>query len=443
MTDKVGIFGLGITGQSIYKELKTKLNRIYCWDDSEINRNNFSKQFDSSCLVPSDNSSWNDLDIIYISPGVPHSHKIFGIAKRNNIKISSDIELFLELNKNSKIVSVTGTNGKSTTTALIAHILAHAGLNFECGGNIGLPVLELPRNAKGYVLELSSFQLDLLDQFNPDISVLINITPDHLDRYDSFDDYCSSKARAFEGDGIKVIGLDSEKSKLLFDTLKQAGDKKLIPFSTRTNIKNGITCNENTIHDNYFNNGKYQTGFLQNLQGKHNNENIAAAFAVCRSLGLNAKEIIDHITTFPGLKHRMQYVGTKGHFSFYNDSKATNAAAAAASLSSLGNILWLVGGIFKEENLSPIEPYLSNITKAFLFGRDKLILAKLLDIYKVKYTICDNMDQAFEYAISEKAESKREYNILLAPACASYDQFKNFEDRGDKFVELYDTKQIN
>lgn len=443
MTSKVGIIGLGITGQSIYKELKTKLNYIACWDDSEANRNKFGEQFDSSCLMPVDDNSWNNLDIIYISPGIPHSHKIFEITKRNKIKVSSDIELFLELNKNSEIISITGTNGKSTTTALIAHILARAGLNFECGGNIGVPVLELPRNAKGYVLELSSFQLDLLDQFNPDISVLINITPDHLDRYNSFDDYSKSKARAFEGDGIKVIGIDSEKSKLLFDTLKQAGDKKLIAFSTSINIKNGITCHNKAIHDNYFNETQYEIGFLQNLQGKHNNENIAATFAVCRSLGLTAKEIIDHIATFPGLKHRMQYVGTKGRFSFYNDSKATNAAAAAASLSSLSNILWLAGGIFKEENLSPIEPYLSNITKAFLFGRDKLILAKLLDIYKVKYIMCDNMSQAFEYAISEKAESKHEYNILLAPACASYDQFKNFEDRGDKFVELYDTKQIN
>lgn len=443
MTDKVGIFGLGITGQSVFKELKTKLNYIACWDDSEINRNNFGKQFDGSHLVPIDDNSWNNLDIIYISPGIPHSHKIFEITKRNNIKINSDIELFLELNKNSKIISVTGTNGKSTTTALIAHILARAGLNFECGGNIGLPVLELPRNAKGYVLELSSFQLDLLDQFNPDISVLINITPDHLDRYATFDDYYKSKARAFEGDGIKVIGIDSEKSKLLFDTLKQAGDKKLIAFSTSLDIKNGITCHKTTIHDNYFNEEQYEIGFLQNLQGNHNSENIAAAFAVSRSLGLNAQEIIDHITTFPGLKHRMQYVGTKGHFSFYNDSKATNAAAAAASLSSLSNVLWLIGGIFKEENLSPIEPYLSNITKAFLFGRDKLILAKLLDIYKVKYIICDNMNQAFEYAISENVESNDEYNILLAPACASYDQFKNFEDRGNKFVELYELKQIN
>lgn len=443
MTNKVGIVGLGITGLSIYKELKTKLNHVICWDDSEINRNNFGKDFDSSCLISLEDDSWHNLDATYISPGIPHSHKIFAIAKRNNIKISSDIELFLELNKSSKIISVTGTNGKSTTTALIAHILERAGMNFEYGGNIGVPVLELPRNAKGYVLELSSFQLDLLDQFNPDISVLINITPDHLDRYNSFDDYCSSKARAFEGDGIKVIGIDSDKSKLLFDTLKQAGDKKLIPFSTHINIKDGVTCHKNTIHDNYFNNEKYQIGFLQNLQGKHNSENIAAAFAVCRSLGLSAKDIIDHVMTFPGLKHRMQYVGTKGKFTFYNDSKATNAAAAAASLSSLNNILWLAGGIFKEENLSPIEPYLSNIRKAFLFGRDKLILAKLLDTYKVKYILCDNMNQAFERAISEDIESNDECNILLAPACASLDQFKNFEDRGDKFVELYDTKQIN
>ncbi len=443
MTNKIGIVGLGITGQSIYKELKTKLDYITCWDDSETNRNNFGEQFDSSCLIPVDDNSWNDLDTIYISPGISHSHKIFEIAKKNNIKISSDIELFLELNKSSKIISITGTNGKSTTTALIAHILSCVHFDFQYGGNIGVPVLDLPRNAKGYVLELSSFQLDLLDQFNPDISVLINITPDHLDRYATFDDYYKSKTRAFEGDGIKVIGIDSEKSKRLFDTLKQAGDKKLIPLSTSVNIKNGITCHESTIHDNYFNEIKYEIGFLKNLQGKHNSENIAAAFAVCRSLGLKAQEIIDHVTTFPGLKHRMQYIGTKGKFSFYNDSKATNAAAAAASLSSLGNILWLAGGIFKEESLSPIEPYLSNIRKVFLFGKDKLILAKLLDTYKVQYTICDNMDQAFDCAISENIESNDEFNILLAPACASLDQFKNFEDRGNQFIELYDTKQIN
>ncbi|GAB4167737.1 MAG: UDP-N-acetylmuramoyl-L-alanine--D-glutamate ligase [Rickettsiaceae bacterium] len=435
---KIGIFGLGLTGHSTYEALKGVAETVVCWDDSASNRQVFSSEYGNECLKDLSHNVWTTLDKIIISPGVPSSHEVFLLAKGYNILISSDIQLFLEQNPNSKIVAVTGTNGKSTTVALIGHILRENELDYHIGGNIGLPALRLPENAQGYVLELSSFQLDLLDRFNPDIAVLLNITPDHLDRHGTFEKYCQAKFKAFQGDGIKVIGIDNDKSKEFYTHLKIYGDEKVIPISSNL-YRHGISCDQHQIVDRFFNRGSYGLRKLNNLPGAHNRENIAASFAVCRALGLMPKEIIEHLLTFKGLAHRMQYLGTKDGISYYNDSKATNATSALCSLSALDNIFWLAGGIFKEDTLLPIAPALKNIKKAYLFGQSKMIFAEYLK-NKVEYELCTNMEEAFQKATSDALLIHSKANILLAPACASFDQFKNFEDRGNQFIKLYDKK---
>ncbi len=436
---KIGIFGLGLTGCSAFSALNEVTKTILCWDDSEVNRNKFISQFGSESLSDITDQAWQFLDKVVISPGVPPSHAIFSLIRKHNLLISSDIELLIEENPQSKIVVITGTNGKSTTTALIGHILHKAGFDYHVGGNIGLPVLMLPEKAVGYVLELSSFQIDLIQNFNRFfISILLNITQDHLDRYGTFEEYSKAKFRAFQGNGIKIIGIDSDKSREFYAHLKKKGERKLIPISTGSS-HDGISCNSERLVDNSFNHDTYDLPALNHLQGKHNQENIAVSFAACRSLGVEPLEIIEHISSFKGLKHRMQYLGTKNNISFYNDSKATNATSAACSLISLNNIFWLAGGIFKEKSLSPIDFALKNVKKAYLFGKDKLLFAKYLE-NKVEYTICMTMNEAFECAVKDAQLIKVGTNILLAPACASYDQFKNFEDRGNQFIELYDTK---
>lgn len=452
---KIGIFGLGLTGCSAFNALSGIAATILCWDDREENLQQFSSRFDAKHLVNIDDNAWAELDKIIISPGVPPAHSIFSLAKAYNILISSDIGMFLEeivaskgqgnvqKKEPAKIIIVTGTNGKSTTTALIGHIMAHNGEDYHIGGNIGKPVLDLPLGARGYILELSSFQIDLLENFNTYLSVLLNITPDHLDRYGALEAYSKSKYKGSLAGDIKIIGIDSDLSKEFYDSLKKQGHKNLIPISAcsknEKNIKQTITCIDNKIIDNFFNKEMYDLLTDTILKGKHNLENIAASFAAARALGVMPADIIKHIASFKGLPHRMQYLGTKGNISFYNDSKATNAASASYSLSSLDNVFWLAGGIFKEESLVPIEYAFKSVKKAYLFGQDKLLFAQGLK-NKVEYEICDTMAQAFALAFKDACATKEHSNILLAPACASYDQFKNFEDRGNKFIELYETK---
>ena len=428
---KIGIFGLGISGISSFNFLKNKTKEIICWDDLEINRQKIESQF----LAQLSDSKWQDLDMIIMSPGIPESHEIFLLAIKHNILISFDIELFLKANPDSEIIVVTGTNGKSTVTSLIGHILTQSNLDYHIGGNIGLPVLSLPQGAKGYVLELSSFQLNLLKSIDPTIAVLLNLTPDHLDRHKTYDAYCRAKEVALMGNGLKIIGTDTPDSKKIYDKLHKSGEKHLIPLSDN----HGIKCNSQNIIDNFFDLKSYKLPHLQNLSGKHNHENIAASFAVCRALGLSGEEIIKHIKSFSGLDHRMQFIGSYKHISFYNDSKATNVSSAISSLSTFDNIFWLAGGIFKEENLLPLEKSLKNIKKAYLFGKSKLLFEEYLK-GKIDYLLCETMEAAFNASVKDADLESKKANILLAPACASFDQFKNFEDRGTKFINLYNER---
>ncbi|QQV75034.1 UDP-N-acetylmuramoylalanine--D-glutamate ligase [Rickettsia tillamookensis] len=440
---KIGIFGLGKTGISVYEELQGKCD-VIVYDDLKANRDIFEelyivKSFDYSktAIVALSDSRWQNLDKIVLSPGIPLTHEIVNIAKNFNIPIISDIDLLFEKSKNLNFIAVTGTNGKSTTTALISHILNSNGLDYPLAGNIGVPALQAKASKNGYILELSSFQLDLVKTFTAKIAVLLNITPDHLDRHQDMTGYIAAKSKIFDRmdkDSYAVINIDNDYCREIFTLLQQEQRIKLIPFSVTKILENGISVVDDKINDNDI---SYKLSFNKNLQGTHNYENIAASYSVAKIIGVEAKKILESISSFQSLPNRMQYIGSINNISFYNDSKATNAISAVQSIKALDNIYWLAGGIPKEGGIEEIKPYFSKIKKAYFYGQAKEIFANTAKNI-VDFVICDNLEQAFDLAykdaVGDNAEVK---NILLAPSCSSYDQFKNFEERGELFMKLY------
>ena len=513
---KTGILGLGKTGISIFKFLKN-LNtqnqnksaniNIISWDDRLDNAPVGKEYIEGLSLASLTDPIWKELAIIFVSPGVPSEHKIFQIAEENNILISSDIELFLLNNKYSDFIFVTGTNGKSTTASLINHILdntdALTNARYLLGGNIGKPVLEIEQGAKGYVLELSSFQIDLLPQeaisrqmdktklfeYLNDflgnsksqgeildsaeepktISALLNITPDHLDRHKTMEEYIRVKKKILNHDGMKVIAIDNGITREIYEELRKVEKNKVIAVSTSPNLQkidcvislsnHGEAKQELLLADNFFDFKEYIVPPFPNLLGQHNLENIVIAFATSRLLGMDTSFILSKVASFKSLKHRMQLCGQKiytqktytqktnskegkegkeGCIKFYNDSKATNSDSAGKSIAALQDIFWLAGGIFKENKLD-LGNNAGNIRKAYLYGKDKAVIASYIKGV-VDYDLFDNLEEAFVAASREAAEylddSSQLCNILLAPACASFDQFNNFEERGDRFIQL-------
>lgn len=410
---QVGIFGLAKTGSASFAYLGS--SAICCWDDNENNRINFALRYRNEILHDITDPLWQELDYIILSPGVPlhfpKPHNIVKIATQFQIPLISDIEWLYMSHPNARYIAITGTNGKSTTTALIGHIL---GESFAVGGNIGVPALSLPMENDGYVLELSSYQLDLLSSFRANIAVLLNITPDHIERHGSMDGYIAAKKRIWQnmrnGDYL-VIGIDNDITHKIYLELEGKVPFELVPISANDNIPKS----------------KF-------LLGSHNRENLAAAVAVAKILGITQQEIEEKVASFKGLPHRMQYVGSNNNVAFYNDSKATNSDAASKSLSALEDIYWLAGGLPKEGGIEPLKSLFPRITKAYLFGAAKDEFAQTLIKSKVDFIICDNMSEALELAYKDAMGKK--VNILLAPACASFDQFESFEHRGEEFIRL-------
>ncbi|WP_341761297.1 UDP-N-acetylmuramoyl-L-alanine--D-glutamate ligase [Candidatus Tisiphia endosymbiont of Thecophora atra] len=440
----IGIVGLGKTGIAAW-EVLNKVAKVICYDQVSSSRDAFTKIYGSDSLVSLSDLQWQNLDKILLSPGIPLSHDIVTMANSHNIPVTSDIDLLFEevsLREPDAVnfIGITGTNGKSTTSALTGHILQSCGFDYQVGGNIGFPVLAMSLDSKGYVLELSSFQLDLLNSFKAKIVVLLNITQDHLDRHNNMQGYIAAKKKIFDRmdkDSFAIISVDHEITKNIFLELQKENRTNVVPISTYEILNKGISICNNIIYDNIFEPITINLHNNNYLQGIHNQENIAASYAACRIIEARPEQIIAAIGLFKGLPHRMQYVGTIQGISFYNDSKATNSMAASKSISSLDNIYWLAGGIAKEGGITELEPWFYKIRKAYLFGQDKDIFASFLN-GKVDYQICQDLTEAFNSAFKDAMEDMGGIkNVLLAPACASYDQFKNFEERGELFIKLY------
>jgi len=443
----VAVFGLGLSGVAAARALALGGAKVVAWDDNERARDKAANE--GAEVVPPHAWEWGSLDALVLSPGVPlthpEPHAIVERARAAGVEVIGDTELFCRerrhLGKPGKVVAITGTNGKSTTSALTAHLLSTAGRDTALGGNIGKAVLDLPPLAgdRHYVLEYSSFQIDLTPGLDAEVPVLLNVQADHLDRHGTLENYAAIKARIFNrpgADGCGVIGADSELTRRLAESWPFAAARRMV--STAHPVSDGVYVRDGLLFE--VNDGLVEAPIrlqgIPALRGAHNWENAAAAFAAARALGLSREEIMEGLRTFPGLAHRMEEVGRLGRVAFINDSKATNADAAARALACFDPVFWIIGGQPKEGGLAGLEPYYPRVAKAYLIGEAAADFAGQLD-GRVPYEHCGTLENAVAAASRDALRSSaREPVVLLSPACASYDQFPNFAVRGEVFREL-------
>jgi UDP-N-acetylmuramoylalanine--D-glutamate ligase len=442
---RVAMFGLARSGVSCAKALELGGAEVFAWDDSEP----AVEKARAEGLVTTNlhTVDFKSLSALVLSPGVPLTHPephwTVVKARAAGIEIIGDTEVFARTVQGSgaRLVAITGTNGKSTTTALIGHVLKEAGLDVDVGGNIGQAVFNLrpPVRERIYVLELSSFQIDLMPGLAPDVGILTNLSPDHLDRHGDMDHYAAVKARMFakQRDGqTALVGVDDDWSVAIAGRVHGGPDLRRV--SVLRSLADGISAQDGILRD--MRDGAVSVEIdLRNmaaLRGRHNWQNACMAFGAARALGVGADMIGRAMATFPGLAHRMQQIATLGPVAIVNDSKATNADAAEKALASYANIFWIAGGIAKSGGVEPLSPYFERISKAYLIGVASEEFAKGLD-GKVPFEKCDTLARAVTAAARDAvASAKPAPVILLSPACASFDQYKNFEVRGDAFAEL-------
>jgi UDP-N-acetylmuramoylalanine--D-glutamate ligase len=371
-----------------------------------------------------DTANLAQFDSLVVTPGLPlNRHPIAARARDAGVEIIGDIELFARARPElppHKVVGITGTNGKSTTTALVHHILKTAGVPTTMGGNIGLPILAQDPLPQGgvYVLELSSYQIDLTQSLDCDVAVLLNITPDHLDRYESFEAYAASKARLFEMQSTAhttiIVGEDESSRDIGIRHPRESGGPASLFLEERDFRFRG--------------NDEWSVA----LTGPHNRQNAAAAIMTCKALAVGDSLIAEGLRTYPGLPHRMERVREKGGVLFVNDSKATNPTATAPALAAFERIRWICGGLAKTDNLDECAPQFGHVRKAYTIGAASELFASLLSPH-MAVAECETLERAVGEAA---AEAEAGETVLLSPACASFDQFRDFEQRGDRFREL-------
>lgn len=431
----IAVLGLGKSGASAVQALQAGGAKVLAWDDEEPTRQ--SVNFPLTDLTTAD---FSDISLLVISPGIPHTfpqpHPVAIKAKEASVPLVCDVDLLLRAEKDADVIAITGTNGKSTTTALIGHILKHFRPT-EVGGNIGLPALtRTPLGSTGtYVLELSSYQLELTPTLKAKGAVLLNLSPDHIERHGDMAGYIAAKENLFNIPGqVAVIGIDTEPAALLADRIDTKKSWQVVRVSTQHRLAKGVYVEAGKLYDN----GDLVADLmaLPNLKGVHNHENAACAYAIIKYVyGYDAEDIIAHMMTFPGLPHRQFPVRQINGVSYINDSKATNADASARALASFDDMYWIIGGLSKEGGLAGLEIYKDRIRHSFLIGKASDEFAVWLDRQGMPYTRSVTLDRAVAeaHALAQKAGKG---TVLLSPACASWDQFKSFEHRGDVFAEL-------
>jgi UDP-N-acetylmuramoylalanine--D-glutamate ligase len=435
---KVAVFGMGASGRATVQALLAGGATVLADDDDR------SKLVD---LPAADlrTASFDGVAALVLSPGVPLTHPAphWAAAKAHaaGVPVIGDIELFIGAASAAKLVAITGTNGKSTTTALIGHVLKSGGRKVAIGGNLGTPALAL--DALGpdgvYVIELSSFQIDLTPSLAPDIGVLLNITPDHLDRHGGMDGYVAVKARLFarpRGAATAVIGQDDATSRVIFGALDRRWRRA--PISAIGPIAGGIYYQDGRLIDMSDGAPEIVLDMAEAtaLPGRHNGQNAAAACATARALGLDRAQIATGIRSFPGLAHRLERVGEDAGILYVNDSKATNADATANALDAYQSIYWIAGGLPKEGGITSLAPWFPRVVRAYLIGQAADDFARTL-VGKVETVMAGDLAAAVSRADADaRVEARRGAVVLLSPACASYDQFANFGARGDAFRSL-------
>jgi UDP-N-acetylmuramoylalanine--D-glutamate ligase len=410
---RYAVLGLARSGLAVVRTLLASGAQVTAWDAKDEARAQLEGTVEFADPMVIDLAGFDGL---VVSPGVPlNTHPISDKARDANVPIIGDIELFALARASlppHKVVGITGTNGKSTTTALLHHMIKTAGIPTLMGGNIGLPILSQQPLAEGgvYVLELSSFQIDLTHCLDCDVAILTNITPDHLDRYDSFLDYAAAKERLFHmqhADKLSVIATDDDPCRMIASRIHHR--------LKRVSAKN--------IAD--------QSRWPA-LQGPHNAQNVACAIAACEAIGIDAETIEKGLASYPGLAHRMEPLGEVAGVLYVNDSKATNPTSTAPALDAYPAIHWLLGGQAKGDDLDACLPHLGNVKAAYAYGEDG---AKLAELLQGKIAVATFADISAATCAAATAAKEGEV-VLLSPACASFDQFRDFEHRGDTFREI-------
>ncbi|MFQ5983888.1 MAG: UDP-N-acetylmuramoyl-L-alanine--D-glutamate ligase [Alphaproteobacteria bacterium] len=442
---RVVVFGLGRSGLSAARALAAGGAEVAAWDDDPkarqaVRADRIAAQDVMAC-------DWSGVAALVLSPGVPlthpEPHPVARRARDAGVPVIGDLELFALARPAARCVGITGTNGKSTTTALLGHLLAVAGMEVRVGGNLGSPVLDLdPLERDGvYVLEVSSFQLDLVRSFRADVAVLLNLAPDHLDRHGGFANYVASKQRIFDlqaPQGAAVIGVDDPHAQGIFEGLARAGRRRLVSVAVGRRLSGGVSVVDGLVYDDIEGRSEPVADLraVAGLPGQHNWQNAAAAVAAARALGVTGEAAGRALGSFPGLAHRLEPVATIGGVRFVNDSKATNATAAARALACYRNVYWIGGGRLKEGGIAPLEPYYPRIAHAFLIGEAATSLAQTLK-GRVPVTLCGDLATAVGAAAAAAwSEGGADPVVLLSPACASLDQWASFEARGDAFHAL-------
>ncbi|MBX6320548.1 MAG: UDP-N-acetylmuramoyl-L-alanine--D-glutamate ligase [Rhodospirillaceae bacterium] len=438
------VFGLARTGLAAARALMAGGCEVWGWDDRDDRRAEAAAA--GITLVDLARCDWSRPWALVLSPGVPFRpapHPVVERAAAAGCPVVSDIELLARAQPEARYIGVTGTNGKSTTTALVGHILRSAGRRVEVGGNLGTAALALAPLGRGgtYVLELSSYQLDLTRSLACNVAVLLNITPDHLDRHGGMEGYIAAKLRIFRnqtGRDTAVIGIDDRYGEAIFTEIAARQHQAAVPVSSRRAAPGGVYVERGRLIDDLSDDPVpvMDMAAATTLPGAHNWQNAAAAYAACRSLGIAGSVIAAAMRSYPGLPHRQELVATIDGIRFVNDSKATNADAAGKALACYETIYWIVGGRPKEGGLAGLEPFHPRIAHAFLIGESMEAFAAAL-APAVPVHRCGTLDAAVAQAFAlARSESRPGAVVLLSPACASFDQFANFEERGEAFRRL-------
>jgi UDP-N-acetylmuramoylalanine--D-glutamate ligase len=443
---RVALFGLGGSGLATARALIEGGADVAMFDDSEESCDR--ARANGLTITELHLADWDDFAALILSPGVPLTHPephwSVARAQEAGIEVIGDIELFCreraKLAPGAPFIAITGTNGKSTTTALIAHLYQAFGHDVQLGGNIGTPILALepPSAGRVHVIELSSFQIDLAPSLDPSTAVLLNITPDHLDRHGTMEAYVALKERCVASANRAVVAIDDEYTRAVANRLRHAGKPLTRVLTTHEELRDGILAQGDQLIERRRGHSFPLASLagIASLRGRHNAQNAACAVAALGEPAHDHARLQEALRTFPGLPHRMEEVGRRGRVLFINDSKATNVDAAEKALSSFEPIYWIAGGKAKEGGIEPLRPLFSRIAGAYLIGAAADDFARTLN-GSVVYDMCGTLDVAVGHAAHDAAKSTAdEPVVLLSPACASYDQFANFEKRGDAFREL-------
>lgn len=439
----VALFGLGGSGIATAKAIVAGGARIIAWDDNPDS----VARAQSAGIATGDlrQADWSQFAVFVLSPGVPLTHPqphwSVDLARAAGVEIIGDVELFVRernhIAPDCPFIAITGTNGKSTTTALIAHIIKATGRDMQLGGNIGTAILTLepPCADRFYVVECSSYQIDLAPSLNPTAGILLNLTPDHLDRHGSMENYAAIKERLVAASGTAIIGIDDAYCQAIADRLHGAGIR-VVRISKEKHLDRGYFADGAKLlwaQDGEIDEIASLEG-IGSLRGAHNAQNALAAIVACLSAGLSREEIHAGLKSFPGLAHRMEQVGRRGKVLFVNNSKATNAEATAPALSSFPqNIYWIVGGVPKAGGINSLTAFFPRVAKAYLIGEAAAQFAATLG-GAVPFEISDTLAAAVAHAAGDAGnDAAPEPVVLLSPACASFDQFQSFEKRGDAF----------